>query len=426
MRFRSTRGRSPAVGLSEAIDRGLAPDGGLYVPEVLPRFELSEFQGVDGIPDLAKLLLAPFAADDPLRAELDEMCDRALSFPIPLRPLGRNTSLLEVFHGPTAAFKDVGARFLAESVPRIDRNLGRRGRRTVIVATSGDTGGAIASAFYGKPGVDVVVLFPKGGVSARQQAQLTCWGGNVRSFALRGAFDDCQRIVKASFADEDMRSSLRLTSANSINLGRLLPQCVYHVAGALRFWRLAGLAPTLIVPSGNVGNATAALWAQAMGFPIARVVLVSNANRVIPDYFASGRYAPRPSVATLANAMDVGAPSNMERILDLYPSLDELQRVAASGRCDDATIREVIARGPSDWEAVFCPHTATGIHHREQHPEGHAICVATAHPAKFETVVEPLVGQPVPVPPALAELLERPTSFEELEAETGALRDALT
>ncbi|HEX8351677.1 MAG TPA: threonine synthase, partial [Pyrinomonadaceae bacterium] len=300
MRFRSTRSARPTLGLSEAMLTGLAPDGGLYVPEGFPAFAPEEFDGLESWRDVGERLLKPFFEGDALGAHLAEICEEAFDFPLPLRDLDDETAVLELFHGPTAAFKDVGARFLAACVSRLP------GRRTVLVATSGDTGGAVAAAFHGRPDVRVVILFPRGKVSPRQQQQLTCWGANVRAFAVRGDFDDCQRVVKAAFADRAWAESHGLLSANSINLGRLLPQAVYYAAASLWYLRGRGARPGFVIPAGNLGNAVAAFWARRMGLPVREVVLAANANRAVPDYFDSGNWAARTTVATLANAMDVG------------------------------------------------------------------------------------------------------------------------
>ncbi len=443
MRFVSTRGGAPPVGFSEALRAGIAPDGGLYVPERFPVHDPDRFDPAAPLPDFAALVLAPFFEGDPLAGGLGAVCAGAFTFPVPLvaperTPGGamERTAVLELFHGPTAAFKDVGARFLAGCLLALDAGTadsargggpqgGERGPRTVLVATSGDTGGAVASAFHGQPGVEVVILFPRGGVSGRQEHQLTAWGGNVRAFAVRGTFDDCQRMLKAALADGEFRTGRRLTTANSINIARLLPQTVYYARAALAYRRERGTVPGFIVPSGNVGNATAALWAREMGFPVGHLVLAANANRPLPDYFATGRFTPRPSVRTLANAMDVGNPSNLERVRALFPELDALRHRADAVSVDDDTIRAVIAAGPERWGRVWDPHTATAVHVREALPTPDWIVVATAHPAKFDSVVEPLVGHAIPVPPALAAILARPARSEELEAEPAALRRAL-
>lgn len=423
MHYRSTRSAARPVTVSTAVEHGLAPDGGLYVPESFPRFRVDDFTGVEDVAAIAERLLEPFFDADPLRPRLGAICRDAFDFPIPLRALPRRTAMLELFHGPTAAFKDVGARLLAGCFDALAEQTRSREAApcTVLVATSGDTGAAIASAFHDRAGFEVVILFPQGGVSARQQHLLTCWEGNVRAFAVRGVFDDCQRIVKEAFADEAWRRGRRLTSANSINIGRLLPQLVYHAAASLRYEREHGCAPSLIVPTGNVGNACAALWAKQIGLPIARVVMSVNANRTVPDYLRTAQWSPRPSVATLANAMDVGSPSNMERVLDLYPDVESLREVADAESVGDDVIRRTIVAGPERWGVPFCPHTATAFHYRETHPDGHAIVVATAHPAKFD----PIEGFAAPMPDALARLLDRPARCVEIDASLGALAAAL-
>jgi threonine synthase len=283
----------------------------------------------------------------------------------------------------------------------------------------------VAAAFHRKSNVEVGVLFPKDGVSPRQRHQLACWDGNVHSFAVRGSFDDCQRLVKQAFRDPAWSKRERLTSANSINIGRLLPQAAFYAAAASRFTRETGSEPGFVVPSGNLGNAVGAFWAKRLGFPVRRVALACNANRTVPDWFADGQWNPRASVKTLANAMDVGDPSNMERLFHLYPEREKFLIDAEALSVDDDTIRRVIAAGPERWGRVWCPHTATAVHYREQLDERPWVVVATAHPAKFDVVVEPLIGRTIEVPPALESLLELPERFREIEADLDALRDGM-
>jgi threonine synthase len=419
MRFRSTRSAQPTLGLSEAMLTSLAPDGGLYVPEDFPEFEAGEFDGLESWRDVGERVLRPFFDGDALGAHLASICDEAFDFPLPLRELDETTAVLELFHGPTAAFKDVGARFLAACVSRLP------GRRTVLVATSGDTGGAVAAAFHGRPGVRVVILFPRGKVSPRQQRQLTCWGDNVRAFAVRGDFDDCQRVVKTAFAERAWAESQGLLSANSINLGRLLPQTVYYAAAGVWYARRRGASPGFVIPAGNLGNAVAAFWARRMGLPVREIALAANANRAVADYFDGGTWGPRATVATLANAMDVGNPSNAERLFDLHPDASELRRIAQAFSINDEEIGRTIGDAAALTREVWDPHTATAVRARSHLKSPHWVVVATAHPAKFESVVEPLVGRAVEVPPCLAELLERPARFEELEPTFDALAAAL-
>jgi threonine synthase len=426
MKFVSTRHEAAPSSFATAVLAGLAPDGGLFVPARFPVFDPAEFEGIDGFAPFAERVLRPFLAGDPLEPELAGMCRRAFDFPVPLEELRDDTTVFELFHGPTAAFKDFGARFLAECMEHLTGADSDEPRPlTILVATSGDTGGAVAAAFHRRPGTRVAILYPRGGVSARQQHQLTCWGDNVTTFSVAGTFDDCQRLVKAAFRDERMNETHRLTSANSINIGRLLPQAAYYAAASVWFRRRAGAEAGFIVPAGNVGNSVGAFWARQMGFPVREIALATNANRVIPDWFESSEWKPRPSIATLANAMDVGDPSNMERLFDLFPQRDDFLRVARSSSVDDDTIREVIAAGPADWGRVWCPHTATAVRFREQIDSPHWVIVATAHPAKFETIVEPLIGRTVEPPAQLAELLERPCHVIEIDADLEELRGGL-
>jgi threonine synthase len=419
MRYVSTRDAAHSATLSEAISRGLAPDGGLYVPEAFPAVE--DFAGAETLAKVAARLLAPFFAGDALAPALEEICREAFGFPVPLRDLRDRTAVLELFHGPTAAFKDVGARFLAGCLSRIadPRPL------TLLVATSGDTGGAVAAAFHGRPGVEVAVLFPAGMVSPRQEKQLTAWGGNVRAFAVRGDFDACQRLVKAAMADPRLRAARRLSSANSINVGRLLPQMAYYAWASREYRARHGAAPGFVVPSGNLGNAAAALWARACGLPVREVVLATNANPAIPRFFAGDAWTPHPTLATLATAMDVGAASNMERVLHLFGGEAGTRAALHALQVSDDEIRHAIRDGVASWGEVWDPHTAVAVAARERLHTPHWIVVATAHPAKFEGVVEPLIGRPVPVPPELARVLEQPGHAEALEPELDAFRTAL-
>src|SRR5690606_35194577 len=298
--------------------------------------------------------------------------------------------------GPTAAFRDFGARFLAAALERIPRPGGRPLR--ILVATSGDTGGAVAAAFHRRPGIEVVVLFPKGLVSPTQQQQLTCWGDNVTSLAVRGSFDDCQRLVKEAFLDPALREVADLSSANSINRGRLLPQAVYYAASSLAVQAATGGKASYIIPSGNLGNAAACIWARHMGLPIGRILLAHNANLTVPEFLQTGVLRPRPSVATLASAMDVGNPSNLERLINLFPGVGELAGQISADWVDDAAISARIRTDAAALGEIWCPHTATAAEVYARLPETeranrHWVLVATAHPAKFREIIEPLVGE---------------------------------
>jgi threonine synthase len=428
--FGSSRGRTSPSTFSAAVSQGLAPDGGLYVPLAWPHLTPADFSSAGDLAATGARLLKPFLAGDALAAALPDITREALNFPAPLVPLDTRgqLSVLELFHGPTAAFKDFGARFLAACFARL-RGDARR-TLTILVATSGDTGGAVAAAFHNQPGVEVAVLFPKGLVSPTQERQLTCWGGNVRSLAVRGTFDDCQRLVKAAFVDDTLATQRTLSSANSINLGRLLPQSVYYAATSLAVWRAQGERASFVIPSGNLGNALACLWARQVGLPIGAVVLAHNANRTVPDYLASGEWQPRPSVATLASAMDVGNPSNMERLRSLFPGMQEVRAAVSACSVTDAEIRERIRAGFRDYGQIWCPHTATaaeawGRLPPQRRERGPWVLVSTAHPAKFHEIVAPLIGREVPVPQTLARLFARPAQCVEIDATLAALRAAL-
>jgi threonine synthase len=437
MSFASTRGTAPPLPLPEALVQGLAPDGGLYVPTVWPTMTPDDFDGATDLPAVAERLLAPFARGTVLEREMPGIVREAFDFPAPLVGLpgtddGERLSVLELFHGPTAAFKDFGARFLAACLARLrGASSGAAARPLhILVATSGDTGGAVAAAFHGRPGFRVSVLFPKGLVSPTQERQLTCWGGNVRSYAVTGTFDDCQRMVKEAFLDPGLAARHALSSANSINLGRLLPQAVYYAATSLAHLRATGSALSFIIPSGNLGNAAACVWARRMGLPIGEVILAHNANRTVPDLLESGDLTPRTSVATIASAMDVGNPSNLERLRQMHPTMDALRGAVRAFSVDDDAIRARIVADPARFGQIWCPHTAVAaevwarLSSAERRSQAWCL-VATASPAKFPEVVEPLLGMSIPVPPALAALFGRPTSVQPLAADFAALRDAI-
>jgi len=428
MRFASTRNSEATVSFGAALLQGLAPDGGLYVPHSWPRVE-PESLPVELAP-LAAQLLAPFVAGDEFAAALPAVTAEAFNFPAPVVSLPTEEPLrvLELFHGPTAAFKDFGARFLAGSMARLRKPAARP--LTILVATSGDTGGAVAAAFHGRPGIEVAVLYPKGLVSPTQERQLTCWGDNVKAFAVRGTFDDCQRMVKQAFVDPQLRERMDLSSANSINLGRLLPQAVYYASTSLGVWRETGAPASFIIPSGNLGNAMACIWARKIGLPIGRIVLAHNANRTVLDYLDSGTWRPRPSVATLASAMDVGDPSNMERMLALFPERRDLRWAVSAYSVSDEDIGKSIRRGFQTLGQIWCPHTATPAEaytrlSQEERRSGPWIMVSTAHAAKFPEIVEPLIGCQVPVPETLAKLFARPVACTEIEADLESLRMSL-
>ena len=414
------------VSLEEALFAGPAPDGGLYVPETLPSIEPPSTGA--RLADTAYRVASALFGDDVPASALDAIVRESLDFPIPIVPVEDGIYCLELFHGPTLAFKDVGARFMARLILHF---LKRRGRAvTVVVATSGDTGSAVASAFYRLEGIQVVVLFPRGKVSALQQKLFTTLGGNVSALGVEGSFDDCQRMVKQAFADADLPARRCLVSANSINVGRLLPQTFYyfHISTQLE----AGTPLLVSTPSGNFGNLTAGLFAKRMGFRAEKLVAATNVNDVVPEYLARGTYRPRPSVATLSNAMDVGDPSNWVRILWLYrSSLEELRRdLLGSAHTDEETkgaMRDLYRRTGY----VLDPHSAVAylgaLHGRSAQRKGATtVFLSTAHPAKFQETVERAIESKIDLPPALALALDRPEHFLPIPAEYGALKEYLS
>ncbi|MGE3190836.1 MAG: threonine synthase [Vicinamibacterales bacterium] len=425
-RFVSTRGAAPPVPLAEALAAGLAPDGGLYVPEALtplPAGALEALRGAsfaDVSSALARHLLA--GALDP--GTVDALVRDALDFDVPLVEVDEGTWALETFHGPTFAFKDVGARVMARLVAA---TRGDGDPLTVLVATSGDTGSAVAQAFFGVPGTRVVVLYPDGQVTPVQEAQFATLGGNVTAVAVAGTFDDCQRLAKAAFADPALRARVRLTSANSISIGRLLPQAFYYAHGLLQL--PPGARPVISVPSGNFGNLTAGLLAERLGVPVSRWVAATTINDTVPRYLASGRVEPRPSVTTLANAMDVGDPSNLERLRWMFGDDVAALRGRVKGSVHtDAEVREAIADLWRRRRYLADPHSAIawlGLSAAGRRPGEPGLFVATAHPAKFREAVEPAIGETVPLPPALAAALARPRIVTRIAPELEALRAML-
>ena len=418
MKFVSTRGGGDPVSLSEAILNGVAPDGGLYLPDAIPVADLSQLTPDLSLADFATRLLAPFFAGDRLEGELAAICGEAYDFDVPLVDAVPGLKSLELFHGPTGAFKDFGARFLMGCFDR----LGDKARPlTVLAATSGDTGGAVGRAAEGLEKVRAVILYPKGRVSPFQELQLTCWNAPVSAIEVDGDFDDCQRLVKIAFADAALVEEHRLSSANSINICRWLPQMAYHAQAAVRIFAETGFRPGLIIPAGNLGHGFAALYARAMGLPIGPILLPTNANRTLSAWAETGNYVPMPSVATIANAMDVGAPSNFERLISLDPALREV----SVERVEDDAIR---ARIMTDFAAgyLWCPHSATGAEtyarmSPEQQSERPWVVAATAHPYKFADVIEPLIGEPVEPSPSLRAILGREARKSSIAATPEAL-----
>lgn len=425
MRFVSTAGRAPPANLRTALFDGLAPDGGLYQPaslEMLPDAAVSRLIGTT-LHDTALILARHLMGDELDEDRLASIVEGALDFPIPLKRLDDRTFVLELFHGPTLAFKDVGARFMARLVaafrPESEPPL------TVLTATSGDTGGAVASAFLDLPGIRVVVLYPEGQVSPLQERQFTTLGGNVTAVAVAGTFDDCQRMAKEALASEELRRETPLTSANSINVGRLLPQIFYY----FHAWtQLADPAADVLVavPSGNFGNLTAGLMAKRLGLPVARFVAATNVNDVVPRFLDSGRFQPLASVRTISTAMDVGDPSNFSRMAALFGGdAARMREVVVGSAHTDEDTRGAIARVHEEHGYVLDPHSAVGYlgleAARARRPGTVGIVLATAHPAKFAATVEPVIGRSIEVPERLARLLKGESRATRIEPDTEQL-----
>jgi len=430
MQLTSTRRHAPLVGFRQALRQGLAPDGGLYQPTILPGFNGADLAAWRGLPFAAvaghlarRLLEGEFAAE-----VIDRVVGDSLNFPVPVRPLGGGISLLELFHGPTLAFKDFGARFLARLFSEVLRDDGDHA--TVLVATSGDTGSAVARGFAGVAGTRVVVLYPAGKVSPFQEAQMATIGGNVTAVRVPGVFDDCQRLVKSALLDPDL-AMLRLSSANSINIGRLLPQTFYYVAGYLD--AAAGIGDRVVfsVPSGNLGNLTAGVMAARMGLPVARFVAATNANDVLPEYLASGAFRPRASIPTISNAMDVGDPSNFARLADMYESSAARMGGEIAGvRVSEARTREAIRGAYRDSGTILDPHAAVAYSaavtfRQATGTDAPIVVLATAHPAKFADVIREEIGVEPELPPAERDWRSRPLLAVDLPDASPAAFSAL-
>ena len=458
MRYYSTRRRLNPVNFSTAALTGLAPDGGLFVPEEIPPLPraVASSLGTMTFHEIAFETIKPYVDPEIPEPVLEDLIRSAYPFTAPLIPVG-DRLMLELFHGPTAAFKDFGARFMARAFSYLRRGEERALR--ILVATSGDTGGAVADGFYGVEGISVTVLYPKGRVSPLQERQIAGLGGNISALAVEGSFDDCQGLVKAAFGDGALRKRLDLSSANSINVARLIPQAVYYTAAAgtafagradedqratprVRRGGTEAAGDTLFshashgpgipfifcVPSGNFGNLTAGLYAMKMGAPIRFFIAATNINKTVPDYLENGAYQVRPSQATISNAMDVGAPSNFERMAAHW-SLEEMRRIIRGISVNDDETRETI-RQVHDRQGYFLdPHSAVGWRGADllarQGLEGPLAVLATAHPAKFAETVDSLTG-PVPVPPSLKEVMERTVEAQTIPVDISALLETLS
>src|SRR6266851_2179766 len=413
MKYRSTLRRGPEVSLRDAVLRGSPPDGGLYMPVEMPRLPhgFSGRLGSLSFPEIAREVGALFLGDDIPPGALTEIVTCALDFPVPLISLTERLHILELFHGPTLAFKDFGARFMARLMGYFVRESGQQ--LTVIAATSGDTGSAVAHAFLGIAGIRVVILYPAGRVSVAQEKQFTTLGQNITSLEVAGSFDDCQLLAKQAFVDPVATQQLTITSANSINIARLIPQMFYYFAACAQLPAAAN-SVVFSVPSGNFGNLTAGLFAKRVGLAVSQFIAATNTNDVVPEFLRSGKLIPRASRRTVSNAMDVGNPSNFARIVDLYENdLQAIRRdISGCSFTDEETLRTM-----HDMEQrhgyVLDPHTAVGVlgwqsFAKQNEPATPGIVLATAHPAKFAEIVARAIGVRPEMPERLATFLDRP------------------
>lgn len=412
MQLYSTNNKSNIVSLKEAVFKGLPEDNGLYMPVEIPALSKDFIQNLErySFQEIAFEVAKTFFNNAIPENDLQEIIEKSITFPAPLVTLDEQHHVLELFHGPSLAFKDFGARFMAQLMSYFNR--GEDQELTILVATSGDTGGAVAAGFYKTPGIQVVILYPSGKVSFLQEKQLTTLGENITALEVNGTFDDCQALVKKAFLDTNLNQKFRLSSANSINIARLVPQSFYYFEA---FKQLEDKSTPVVfsIPSGNFGNLTAGLFAKKMGLPVHHFIAATNVNDVVPEYLKTGDYRPRPSIRTLSNAMDVGNPSNFARMLDLYCSTWNNMRDQISGYdfTDEETkiaMQEVEQR----YDYVMDPHGAVGYLALEayfkEYPKNQGIILETAHPSKFKDDVEMILNKSIEIPERLASLSEKP------------------
>lgn len=426
MRLYSTKNPSSDFSLKEAIFKGLPDDGGLFMPYVIPVLPNAFFENIQNLSlqeiafEVSKNMLQGAVPDDALRNIVED----AINFEVPLVPLDENIYSLELFHGPTYAFKDFGARFMSRLMAYFIDN--KQEEVNILVATSGDTGSAVAHGFLGVPGIHVTILYPSGKVSDMQEKQFTTLGSNITALEVDGTFDDCQKMVKQAFNDQKLNAAMKLTSANSINIARLIPQSFYYFYA---YSRLDKRKPLVFsVPSGNFGNLLGGLLAKKMGLPIYKFVAATNANHVVPDYLASGEFNPRPSVRTVSNAMDVGNPSNFERILNIFAeSFEDIKSNIDGKHYTDEETKAIITAVHKEQGYILDPHSAIGYkglkdYLAEEGKDLNGVFLSTAHPAKFLEVVEPLIDGEVQIPGALQEAMNKPKQSKPIPADFDALR----
>jgi len=429
LNYYSLNKQSPAVDFKEAAIRGQAPDKGLYFPEHIPVFDSSFFYNIDKMDDeeIAYQVIQPYVAESIPAEVLRKIIQETLSFPIPLVQLNENIFSLELFHGPTLAFKDVGARFMSRCLGYFAKE--RSERLVVLVATSGDTGGAVANGFYEVPGVEVVILYPSGKVSSVQEKQLTALGKNIHALEVNGNFDNCQQLVKQAFTDFEINQKLFLTSANSINIARWLPQQFYYFF-AWKQWPDKKHPPVISVPSGNFGNICAAILAHASGLPVHHFIAACNVNDTVPEFIRTGNYQAKKTIATISNAMDVGDPNNFVRILEIFEEdISELKRIFSAYSITDDETRTTIKKVHKEHNYLLDPHGAVGYlsldRYLGENADLRGFFVETAHPVKFYDVVEPLTGEKIPLPSSVAAIINKEKVATKMEVDYSFLKEFL-
>ena len=430
MQYYSTNKKAPLASLHEAVVKGLAVDSGLYMPQYLYKLPADFFNVIDKLPfnEIAKTVAAAFFSEDVDKQALDAIVDDTLQFDCPVVHVADNIYSLELFHGPTLAFKDVGGRFMARLLQYFIRKEGKE-EVNVLVATSGDTGSAVANGFLGVEGIHVYVLYPKGKVSKIQESQFTTLGQNITAIEVDGVFDDCQALVKKAFMDEELNLHMKLTSANSINVARFLPQSFYYFNAYARM-KAAGKADELVVcvPSGNFGNITAGLFAREMGLPIKRFIAANNANDVFYKFLQSGEYSPMASIQTIANAMDVGNPSNFARVFDMFDGdVEKIRSVVSGATYSDSQIRETMKACFDSNGYILDPHGACGYRALTEGLKDSetGVFLETAHPAKFKETVENAIGAEVEIPERLAAFMRGEKQSVEMSADFDAFKQYL-
>jgi len=429
MQYYSLNRQSPPVDFKEAAIRGQAPDKGLYFPDHIPVFDSSFFNGIERMDDkeVAYHVIQPYVGDSIPDKVLKRILGETINFPIPLVKLNDKIYSLEMFHGPTLAFKDVGARFMSRCLGYFSKE--RSQKLVVLVATSGDTGGAVANGFYDVNGVEVVILYPSGKVSSVQEKQLTTLGKNIHALEVNGNFDHCQQLVKQAFGDVELNTKLFLTSANSINVARWLPQQFYYFL-AYKQWPDKKHPPVISVPSGNFGNLCAAILAHASGLPVQHFIAACNVNDVVPEFLKTGDYQPKQTIPTISNAMDVGDPNNFSRILEIFEEdISELKRILSAYSITDDETKATIKKIYKQSHYTLDPHGAVGHlcleRFLKKHPGQKGIFVETAHPVKFYDVVEPLIESKIPLPPAVESVIHKFKVTTKMDVDYNFLRDFL-